>query len=147
MHEPHAVSYIWLIPVLPLVGAIINGTAGWWLQARVGRWVNGVIANVAVWSAFIVAVNLFFVLKAQPAREFLLNHLYSWISAGTMEVALSFAIDPLSAVLMLVIPASTAGHPRVLHRVHGATRASGGTSRTSTSSSPCSSSSSPTTSC
>ncbi len=98
------VGFLWLIPFFPLVGAFINGTVGWLLQERVGKWLNGVIANVAVWASFVTAVAGFFMLVGQePEHRALVNHLYSWIAVGGFEVSISFTMDPLSAIMALVV--------------------------------------------
>ncbi len=98
------VGFLWLIPFFPLIGALVNGTVGWLLQERVGKWLNGVIANVAVWASFVTAAAGFLMLVGQePERRMLIDHVYSWISVGGFEVAVSFTMDPLSAVMTLVV--------------------------------------------
>ncbi len=98
------VGFLWLIPLFPLIGAFINGTVGWLLQERVGKWLNGIIANVAIWASFITAVSGFIMLLGQsPEHRVLVNDLYTWIAVGNLELSVSFTMDPLSALMALVV--------------------------------------------
>ncbi len=93
-----------LIPLLPLLGAIINGTAGYFIQKRFGGKTNGIIATASISFSFLIALYLFFRLLGMEAenRAIILN-LYSWISAKTLEVGFELVMDPLSAVMILVV--------------------------------------------
>ena len=46
----------------------------------------------------------FFILKAlEPEKRFLIDNLYRWIDLGSLQVDMAFLIDPLSAVMILVV--------------------------------------------
>lgn len=93
-----------LIPLFPLLGAIINGTAGYFIQRRFGGAVNGIISTSLISLSFVVAAYLFFTLLGMEAdeRRILLN-LYSWISTGTLVINFELVMDPLSAVMILIV--------------------------------------------
>jgi len=50
------VSYLWLIPFLPLLGSAINAFAGHWIQRRFGKKYTSYIAVGAMVLAFAVSV-------------------------------------------------------------------------------------------
>ena len=93
-----------LIPILPLVGSMINGTIGYFIQKRYGGEVNGIIATSTISISFLIAVYLFISLLNQPVedRKILLN-LYNWVFAGSLSVDFELIMDPLSALMVLVV--------------------------------------------
>jgi NADH-quinone oxidoreductase subunit L len=108
------VSYLWLIPLFPLIGAIINATIGWKLQGLFGekpgqkggrgKQVVHSIAVTAMAAAFAVAVYAFFQLKALPSEgRFLQQTLWNMFTAGRLTVDFAFALDQLSMMMVLII--------------------------------------------
>ena len=89
--------HLWLIPVLPLVGAAINGFLG----KRFSR--QAVAAVALLFSGAAFAMVLFvasrFSSLATPHIEFLAT----WIRAGAFQVDFSFYLDQLSLVMLLVV--------------------------------------------
>src|SRR5688572_10011003 len=101
---------IWLIPLFPAAGAVINGLFG----KRLPKNVVGMIACGVVLIAFILSVGAVYPLAQLPENE--RSHtvkVYEWINAGpaqtkTGEIARftvdwGFLLDPLSAVMVLVV--------------------------------------------
>ena len=74
-----------------------------WFGRRVTGW-TGWLATLAVAGAFASAVALFFKVIQHEAeeREFSV-HLFDWIRVGSFEVGFDLLIDPLSAVMLLVV--------------------------------------------
>ena len=100
----HTVSYLWLIPLFPLVGAAINAIVGWKLQRVLGKKIVHRIAVTAMLASFAVAVYAFLELRAlDPEHRFLQNTLWNLLTAGRLTVDLAFALDPLSMMMVLVI--------------------------------------------
>jgi NADH-quinone oxidoreductase subunit L len=100
----HNVSYLWLIPLFPLVGAAINALVGWKLQKAFGKKIVHRIAVTAMFASFAVAVRAFWQLLQLPAGErFLQNTLWNLLTAGRVTVDLAFALDPLSMMMVLII--------------------------------------------
>jgi NADH-quinone oxidoreductase subunit L len=93
-------DYIWLVPLLPLLGFLINGLLG----SRLTERQIGIIGSSAVGLAFLVSASIFFSLLNFPAEERTFTQtIYSWISTGNFEVNISFLVDPLSVVMILVV--------------------------------------------
>src|SRR5262245_55161124 len=88
------VSYLWLIPLFPLIGAFINATIGWKLQRLFGKKIVHSIAIAAMVCAFAVAVKAFAQMLSLPAEErFLQNTLWNMFTAGRATVDFAFALD------------------------------------------------------
>src|ERR1051326_3886106 len=102
----HAIQteYLRWIVLLPLIGAAVNGLLGAQLQKRLGKWSISVVACIPVVLAFCISVAAFLKLKAlAPEERFLIDHVYSWLHVGSLNVDVSFWVDPLSAVMILVV--------------------------------------------
>ena len=98
-HTPGVFNLIWLVPALPLAGAALN----FFLGRRFGRR-SGVIASIAVGASFVVSVFLFIGLLGYSGDERLfVQHLWSWVPVGTLQVGIDLRIDPLSMVMILVV--------------------------------------------
>jgi len=93
-------SLLWLVPLLPLIGAIVNGVGA-------GKLPRKVVSAIGVGSAgvsFLIAVGCFAGLLALPpeARR-ATQTLFTWIQSGDFHAEVRYALDPLSAVMMLVV--------------------------------------------
>ena len=98
-HTPGVFNLIWLVPALPLAGAVANFFFG----RRLGRR-SGVVASAAVGLAFVVSVALLVGLLSRDASSRLIvQHLYSWLPVGSLNVGVDLRIDPLSMVMILVV--------------------------------------------
>jgi len=90
---------VWLVPALPLAGAVINLFAG----RRLGRWA-GVLASALMVVAFALALGVLADLVKLPGDERLVvRNLWDWISVGSFRVAADLRVDPLSVTMMLVV--------------------------------------------
>jgi NADH-quinone oxidoreductase subunit L len=104
MDNPLQTDFIRWIVFLPLLGAIVNGLLGAKIQKSWGKGAIGVIACAPVIIAFGLALNAFMTLKGLPAeKRFLIDNLYRWIELGSLKVDMAFLVDPLSAVMILVV--------------------------------------------
>jgi NADH-quinone oxidoreductase subunit L len=87
----------WSIPALPLAGAILNGLFGFtWLRRS-----SHVVAVGASGLAFAGALTLFLRLAAGQAP--LTLTLYEWLFGGGLHVHVGLLIDPLTAIMLMVI--------------------------------------------
>jgi NADH-quinone oxidoreductase subunit L len=103
-HEILTVSYLHWIVLLPLIGAIINGLAGALIQKAAGKRAISVIACAPVLIAFALSVRGLFQLVGLGEEErLLLDRLFTWLSVGNLHVDVAFQLDPLSAVMILVV--------------------------------------------
>ncbi len=105
MEHPLEVSYLRWIVLLPLLGAVVNGLLGATLQKRFGKNAISLVACSVVGIAFICALTAFLqILGREPEQRFLLDTLVSpWVHIGALQVDIAFWVDPLSAVMILVV--------------------------------------------
>jgi NADH-quinone oxidoreductase subunit L len=104
MDHPIQTDFIRWIVFLPLLGAIVNGVLGAKIQKSFGKGAIALLACAPVVIAFGLSLYAFFVLKAlDPEQRFLIDNLYRWIDLGSLQVDMAFLIDPLSAVMILVV--------------------------------------------
>jgi len=93
-------DYIFLVPLIPLVGFLFNGL----LIGRVPRPLISFVGCISVGLSFLLSVFLFFSLKSLPPEaRFIEQVLFSWIPAGSLHVDIAFLLDPLSTVMILVV--------------------------------------------
>jgi NADH-quinone oxidoreductase subunit L len=92
---------VWLIPLFPLIGFLINGLLGKKIKNET---VIGSIGAFAVLCSFIVSVMTFLKLIGLPAEERVVNvKIFTWMTAGTFNADIAFLIDPLSCLMLLVV--------------------------------------------
>jgi NADH-quinone oxidoreductase subunit L len=93
------IDLVWLVPALPLLGAVVNLFAG----RRLGR-AAGVIGSVVVAAAFAASVAVLADLVRLPGADRVkLVRLWEWFSSGSLRVGVEFRVDPLSVTMILVI--------------------------------------------
>ena len=96
-------SLRWVV-LLPLAGAAINGLLGATLQRTVGKWAISFFACASVLLSFIISLLAFIDLLAlAPEQRFLVDRLYTLISLGSLNVDVALWVDPLSAVMILIV--------------------------------------------
>ncbi len=104
MSDPIAVGYLRWIILAPLIGAAINGLLGARIQKAAGKTPIAIIAVLPVLVSFILAVTAFGqLLGLPPEKRFLLDAMSQWIHIGHLNVDFAFWVDPLSAVMILVV--------------------------------------------
>lgn len=93
-------EYLFLIPLLPLIGFIINGL----LLNKLPKPVVSLVACGSVGLSFVISLMAFFDLKGlAPEMRELSQILFTWIPSGNFEVNIAYLLDPLSAVMILVV--------------------------------------------
>ncbi|MCW5893431.1 MAG: NADH-quinone oxidoreductase subunit L [bacterium] len=101
---PTAAPVLALMPLFPLLGALVLGVGGARLQARAGAGAVGALGCAGVWAAFGVGAAAVWTLAGLPASErLLLAEGPTWIDVGGLRVPFTLALDPLSAVLVLLV--------------------------------------------
>jgi NADH-quinone oxidoreductase subunit L len=88
---------LWLIPILPLAGFLINGLFG-------RRFSKGVVNAFAIGSvvlAFLWVLKTLFGLGGIEAAY--TEHYFTWIQSGALSVGCDFSVDRLTAVMLLVV--------------------------------------------
>ena len=98
------VSWLWLIPLFPLVGSAINAFLGLRLQRAYGKRANHAIAVGAMLLSCIVAEVAFWkMFAAAPDHRFFENHLWTMWQSGVLKVDLSFGLDPLGMMMTMIV--------------------------------------------
>ena len=90
-------SYLWLVPILPLAGAAINGYFG----RRSSKKAITAVALFFCGAAF--AMALFLAAGFTSASAPYYCDLAHWIRSGSFQVDFSFYLDQLSLVMLLVV--------------------------------------------
>jgi len=88
---------LWLIPILPLAGFLINGLFG-------RRFSKGLVNTFAIGSvvlAFLWVLKTLFGLGGMNAVY--TEHYFTWIQSGALTVGFDFSVDRLTAVMLLVV--------------------------------------------
>ena len=86
------------MPVLPLVGAIINAT----LRRSLSGNTSGGFATLMVLGSFVVSLLLF--IGHDPATHpVTIEKIFDWINVGGMEIPFAFQMDALSLTMMLIV--------------------------------------------
>jgi NADH-quinone oxidoreductase subunit L len=111
-------DYLWLIPLLPLAGFLINGVTGLANLAITGRRLSQPFvyctACGTVLASFLLSLGCFLqLLRLEPAQRQVEQVLFTWIPGPAVRTALvgltefridwGFYLDPLSAVMILVV--------------------------------------------
>lgn len=92
--------YIIFIPLFPAIGAFINGLFGY----RFTKAAVHTVAITAIGLSFLFSLYAFFQLLGLPPHNRVIEEsVYSWISTGNFSVNVAFLLDPLSAVMLLVV--------------------------------------------
>ncbi|MBI5509434.1 MAG: NADH-quinone oxidoreductase subunit L [Deltaproteobacteria bacterium] len=92
-------SLIPLVVLLPLFGAIANGLFG----HRLPRPFVSFVACGVVFVSFLLSVWAFVALHGDPSTTGLKNTLYTWFASGNARVEVTFLVDRLSSVMILVV--------------------------------------------
>jgi NADH-quinone oxidoreductase subunit L len=89
--------HLWLIPVLPLIGAAINGLLG----RRFSRQAVSGVALAFCGAAFAMALGVTVQFSSLPVPY--TETLAHWIRAGAFQADFAFYLDQLSLVMLLVV--------------------------------------------
>jgi NADH-quinone oxidoreductase subunit L len=94
-------EYLWIVPLLPLLGSAVNGLFG-------AKWPNKIVNFVAIGST-----GLSFLGATEAVREFFdyfaQNHqafhkpFFTWIAAGNFRAGFDLQMDHLTVVMVLVV--------------------------------------------
>ncbi|NJP05098.1 MAG: NADH-quinone oxidoreductase subunit L [Chloroflexaceae bacterium] len=98
-------NVLWLIPLLPLLGFLLNVLVVWRDSDAARRERNaGYIACGAVGLAFVLAFIAFIELAMLPHEEQHMHVvLWEWINTGSFSVPIGLLFDPLSSVMVLLV--------------------------------------------
>src|SRR5215471_12875879 len=88
------------IPLIPLVGFLINANFG----RRLSKSASGFVAVAAMVISFALSVAAFVqLLGLSPDNRAIVRQIYNWISSGSFQASFTLRLDPLSALMILVV--------------------------------------------
>ena len=90
------IDFIYLIPLLPLLGFLINGLGA----QRLSRTAGGAIGTLMVLLSFALSVGVFMEVAAGGGRTVIL---YPFIETSTLHIPFAFTVDKLSSLFLLII--------------------------------------------
>ena len=90
-------KYIWLIPLLPLAGFIINGLG----RNVLSKGAVGFIGSLVVLISFGLSLGAF--LQIQSTGQPINVDLFTWFHVDALQVNFSFLVDQLSSLMLLII--------------------------------------------
>ena len=89
-----------LVPLFPFVGFLVNATLG----RKLSKGVSGGLASLAMVASFLVSASTVWQLSAlAPEQRAITQTVYTWISSGDFTLDFALRVDPLSALMILVI--------------------------------------------
>ena len=92
---------VWLVPLLPLAGFLVNGTLA--LAKSRAKGIVSVIGVGTLLAAFGVAVYVVLDLARTHPEGPIVFRYWDWIPVGTLQVSAALQVDQLSAVMLLVV--------------------------------------------
>jgi len=101
-----SVNYLGLIPLFPLLGAVVIGLLHVFASDKVKlpEKFYGLLACVGPVLSFILALKVFIALKALPVDSRNLSHIvFTWFSVGDLHINMGFLADPLSCLMLLFV--------------------------------------------
>jgi len=94
------VNYLWLIPLLPLMGAVVNGVFG----KRLSKGVIGLVAMGTVLLSFAISAGAWLQMMGMSEEQLpILRNYFSWIQSGSFEAHFGFQLDHLSGLMILIV--------------------------------------------
>lgn len=93
-----AAELAWLIPVLPLLGAVITGLGLISFNRTINR-LRKPVALLLISCVGAAAVLSYAVLADQLAGAAPVEHLFIWASAGSFSLPMGYVVDSLGAVI------------------------------------------------
>src|ERR1700735_5004714 len=88
---------LWLIPIFPLLGFLANGLFGRRIpKALINTFAVGSVALSFAW----VVKTL---LALDPIETKYVEHYFTWIQSGMLNIGVDFAVDRLTAIMLMVV--------------------------------------------
>jgi NADH-quinone oxidoreductase subunit L len=89
-----------LIPLLPFLGFLVNAGLG----RRLTKPISGAVACAAMGGSFVVSlISVWRLVGRTEEPRAIVQQVFTWISSGDFTAAFTLRLDPLSAVMILVV--------------------------------------------
>jgi len=92
------IQQVWLVPVLPLVGFLINGL----FRNFLPKSLVGIIGSGTVLISFILSLLIFGEVRHEGFQPVVVN-LFDFISVDKLHISFAFQVDQLSTLFLLII--------------------------------------------
>lgn len=92
----NVLQIVWIIPILPLLGFLINGLG----RKQLSKTMVGIIGSGTILAAFIVSLWVFFNVKGGNTH---VAHYFNFIDVQAITIGFDFKIDQLSSLFLLII--------------------------------------------
>ena len=92
----NVLQMVWLIPLLPLLGFLINGLG----RKHLSRSMAGFIGSGTVFLSFLISVFVFYSVKNGNTH---VAHYFDFINITALKIGFDFQIDQLSSIFLLII--------------------------------------------
>jgi len=87
---------VWLIPVLPLIGFLINGLG----RKSLSKSLSGIIGSGVILGSFVLSLLVFFQVKSGNTATI---HFFDFIRLENFKIGFDYKIDQLSSLFLLII--------------------------------------------
>lgn len=90
------IDYIWLVPLFPLVGFLLNGL----LRNSLSKPITGIVGSGAILASFVVSILIFLQVKNGGGG---VVTLFDFINYDKTSIPFAFQVDQLSSLFLLII--------------------------------------------
>ncbi|MHB8123253.1 MAG: NADH-quinone oxidoreductase subunit L [Desulfuromonadaceae bacterium] len=92
---------VWLIPLFPLIGFLINGLFGKKIKNEA---IIGGIGTLMIFMSFLVSCGILLQMIGLPPEQRVFEKvLFPWIHSGNFKADMAFLVDPLSVIMIMVV--------------------------------------------
>ena len=92
----NVLQIVYLIPLLPLIGFLINGLG----RKSLSKSLIGIIGSGVVLASFVISVWVF--MQVKSGNTYVANY-FDFIAVGNLKIPFAFQIDQLSSLFLLII--------------------------------------------
>src|SRR5688500_11046425 len=92
----NALDLVYLIPLLPLIGFLINGLG----RKHLSKGLIGIVGSGTVLASFLISVWVF--MQVKDGNTHVASY-FNFISVGKLSISFAFQIDQLSSIFLLII--------------------------------------------
>jgi NADH-quinone oxidoreductase subunit L len=93
-------EHVWLIPLFPAIGFLINGLFGRSLGKKVVSWVGPSVIGLSFLTSILIFREL---IGRPPAERHFEKVIFDWVVSGSFQTVIGYQIDPLSILMALVV--------------------------------------------
>lgn len=92
----NVLQIVWLIPLLPLIGFLINGAG----RNVLSKGLSGFIGSAVIFGSFLLSVFVFIQVKNGNTH---VAHYFDFINIASLKIGFDFKIDQLSSLFLLIV--------------------------------------------